>query len=259
MESLLLDSPMGAETPETGVNASILVLGDSIARGVTYDENRGRHALLGRESFCALVAKELRLSVENRSKFGCMSGAALRILEKRLSAGPAPSMVAIEIGGNDCDFDWEAVAAAPGADHSPKASLTEYEQNLTAMIAVARRAGAAPVLFNLPPIDAERYFRFFTGGDEKKAARILEFLGSVGRIYWWHERYNAAAERVAQSTRTPLVMIRGALLHAFDYRAYVSGDGLHPNAAGHQRMAEAVLADIRRYRPGLLARQAPPC
>ncbi len=238
----------------TVVQRPILVVGDSITKGVIFDEKRGRHVLLRGQDFCSLVAAQLKTAVVNLSKFGCVSTAAKDILKDRLQKDPVPpALVALELGGNDCDFDWNAIAAAPEQEHFPKTPLEQYEQTLTDMVTAAYDAGSQPVLFNLPPIDADKYFRYFTGGNQEKACNILKWLGNVGRIYWWHERYNAAAERVAQATKTPLLMIRSALLSAWDYRRYVSGDGMHPNAEGHQRMAEVVLQYIRSYQPNLLA------
>ncbi len=233
----------------------IVVVGDSITKGVSYDECRGRHVILKGQDFCSLVGAQLKSAIENLSKFGCVSGAAMEILIDRLKkpGAPKPALVAFELGGNDCDFDWDAIALAPEREHAPKVSLEEYAQNLTMMIKNVYDAGSQPILLNLPPIDPERYFRFFTGGNEEKAQSILKWLGNVSRIYWWHERYNAAVEWVAQKTGTPLLMIRSALLRDMDYRHYVSGDGLHPNAEGHKRIAQQVMDYVRCYQPALLA------
>lgn len=251
-QALVLDQALEQAAVADAPEAAIWVVGDSITKGVTFDEGRGRHILLKGQDFCSLVGQKLKAAVQNFSKFGCVSTAARATLEERLKTQQPPALVALELGGNDCDFDWEAIAKDPKAQHAPKTSLEAYEQNLTAMIRSIYAAGSQPVLFNLPPIDADRYFRYFTGGDGEKGCRILQWLGSIGRIYWWHERYNATAERVAQQTRTPLLMIRSALLSAFDYRTFVSGDGMHPNAEGHRRMADAVLEYIKAYRPGML-------
>lgn len=231
---------------------STLIIGDSITKGVCYDDTRHRHMVL-KEGFCNLAAQKLRLQVENLSRFGCLSAAALETLKTRLVKPALPKLVVIELGGNDCDFDWNAVAEAPESEHEPFTRLEAYEENLTEMIELVQEAGSQAVLMNLPPIDAQRYFRFFTGGDANKQRNVLQWLGEVGRIYWWHERYNAVLERVAQMMRTPLVMIRSALLAADDYRAYVSDDGIHPNQEGHKRMADLVLSYTREFLPQLIA------
>lgn len=230
---------------------SVLVIGDSITKGVYYDEQRGRHALL-KNGFCSLLCERLQLAVENLSRFGCTTQSALQILKSRLQKGPRPALVLLELGGNDCDYHWDDIAKTPEAEHMPFTPLEQYGENLREMVECVKAAGSQPIVCNLPPIDADRYFRFFTGNNADKGAQILKWLGEVGRIYWWHERYNAMAEYIAQLTRTPLIMLRRALLSAYDYRRFVSPDGIHPNAEGHARMAELVLEDVRRFAPSLL-------
>lgn len=238
--------------PELKSNAPILVAGDSISKGVSYDAERGRHVLL-REGFCAQVAKFLKPAVENISRFGCKSGELVHSLRTKFTQqGEKPSLVLLEVGGNDCDFDWDAVARDPLAPHRPNTPLPEYEQNLFEIVTTVQEAGSQPILCDLPPIDADRYFRFFTRGEPERASRILQFLGSVGRIYWWHERYSAAVERVAQATKTPLILLRASMLADEDYRACVSDDGLHPNARGYERLAQTTLSYIQKYAPALL-------
>lgn len=229
----------------------ILVAGDSISKGVSYDAVRGRHVLL-REGFCTQVAQFLKPAVENISRFGCKSGELVSSLRAKLTQGEKPSLVLLEVGGNDCDFDWDAVARDPLSPHQPNTPLPEYEKNLLEIVTTVQEAGSQPILCDLPPIDADRYFRFFTRGEPERASCILQFLGSVGRIYWWHERYNAVVERVAQTTKTPLILLRASMLEDEDYRVCVSDDGLHPNARGHERLAQTTLGYIKKYAPALL-------
>ncbi|MEA4813615.1 MAG: SGNH/GDSL hydrolase family protein, partial [Oscillospiraceae bacterium] len=213
----------------------ILLVGDSIAKGVTYDASRGRY-VLPTENISRLVEKATAFVIENIARFGATVDMAAKDLTRWFKRGsePRPDVVAIEIGGNDCNFDWEAIARDPKAEHLPKTGLEEFERTLEGMIDEVRAENIMPVLCNLPPIDADRYFRYFTGGDADKGERILEWLGSVGRIYWWHERYSVAVEEVAESADVPLINIRGALLREPDYRAFVAADGLHLNEEGQR-------------------------
>ncbi len=235
---------------------NILVAGDSILKGVSYDEKRKRLVLL-KESFCAEAAKLLRPAVENISRFGLKSGELFTLLYEKLqnilkSGEQLPSLVLIEVGGNDCDFDWDAVASEPKAAHFPNTALSEYSKNLERIITLVKDAGSQPVLCNLPPIDADRYFLSISKSEPTRAKRLLEFLGEVGRIYWWHERYSAALSRIAQATRTPLLLFREAILATDDYRKYISGDGLHLNCSGHAALLNTVLEYISQYAPSLL-------
>ncbi|MEL7608763.1 MAG: SGNH/GDSL hydrolase family protein [Bacillota bacterium] len=225
----------------------VLLVGDSIAKGVTYDASRGRY-VLPTENISRLVEKATAFVIENIARFGATVDTAAKDLTRWLKRGgsPRPDVVAIEVGGNDCNFDWEAVARDPKAEHLPKTGIEEFERTLGGMIEEVRAADILPVLCNLPPIDAERYFRYFTGGDPDKGERILEWLGTVGRIYWWHERYSAAVEQVAEAMETPLINVRGALLCEPDYRVFVAADGLHLNEEGQRRVALAVEKYVQR-------------
>lgn len=231
----------------------VLLVGDSIAKGVTYDEFRGRY-VLPQENISRLVEKATAFVVENIARFGATVDMAARDLTRwfKRENSQRPDVVAIEIGGNDCNFDWDAVARDPKAEHLPKTGLEEFERTLEGMIHEVRSEHITPVLCNLPPIDAERYFRYFTGGDAHKGERILQFLGSVGRIYWWHERYSVAVEEVAEAKDVPLINVRGALLREPDYRVFVAADGLHLNEEGQRRVALAVekYVDRRSGRQG---------
>ena len=231
---------------------SILVIGDSISKGAIFDVVRDRPVLL-RESFCNIVAPKLRYPVENISRYGSTSNDVYKSLLSRIKRRSAiPEITAISAGGNDCDFDWEAIAENPAYDHQPKIRLPDYEENLNKIISTVREVGSIPVLFNLPPVDADRYFQLITGGSQEKGSRVLEWLGQIGRIYWWHERYNAAVERVAQLTKTPIILIRNAMLSLDDYRILIGPDGLHPNRQGHRQIADTVLEFISIMRPALL-------
>lgn len=68
--------------------------------------------------------------------------------------------MAIEVGGNDSDFDWERIADQPDFDHQPKTPLHSYIETLQGIVASVRGLDVKPVLINLPPIDADRYFEF---------------------------------------------------------------------------------------------------
>ena len=234
------------EQQKTLAEEKILLVGDSIARGVTYDKNRARHIIL-KDNVAGLVERGCAFAIENIAKFGATIDTAARALYRRLSkAEEPPRAVVIEVGGNDSDFDWEAIAKDPEGKHLPKTTLDDFSATLTEMIESVRRKCIRPVLCNLPPIDADRYFAYFTGGDKEKGAKILRWLGTVGRIYWWHERYNAAVEHVGEVTNTPVINLRRALLQEEDYRIYIAEDGMHPNAAGQQLLAREAIAYVKR-------------
>lgn len=226
---------------------NIVLYGDSIAKGIVYDEEKGRYAKLT-DSFGQLVQRRLNGIVTNAGRFGCViTKGAEKLKQDVLSR--RPDIVLLEFGGNDCDFDWEKIARQPGDLHEPNTDLERYTQTLKDMIRTLKDHGIVPVLMSLPPLDAERYFRWVSKNDDSVAANILTWLGSVSRIYWWHERYNAAIIRVAEEMNTRWIDVRGAFLRAFDYRTYLCADGIHPNEQGHQVIAQELMSYLEsRYR-----------
>ncbi len=233
-------------------DGTILVAGDSIAKGVCYDSNRKRHVLLP-SAFCAQVSKLIKPAVENISRYGYKSGELLNALVESLKKKKEPpALVLLEVGGNDCAYDWDAVAREPLKPHVPNTPLEEYEENLLGMIDAVKQAGSQPILCNLPPIDAEKYFNFISNREPERSMQILKFLGDIGHIYWWHERYSMTVERVAQATGTPLMLLRASMLRDEDYRSCISEDGMHPNETGHQKLTAALLHYIRSYAPAML-------
>ncbi len=138
--------------------------------------------------------------MKNYSRFGSTVTKGQEILSKRLGELKDYDCVALEFGGNDCDYDWAQVAAAPDAEHLPHTPVDAFEKKYTQMIREVRAAGSCPVILSLPPIDGQRYFSWVSRG--LNAANILHYLGDVEHISRWHEMYNVAVFRLASETET---------------------------------------------------------
>ena len=137
----------------------IIVWGDSVAKGVIYDENRGRYCL-SKNSAVKIISETLGVEIVNRSKMGLTANDAVTIMEKDIANGLVGDAAIIEFGGNDCDFDWRAISSAPDSIHIPKTTVELFEEKMKLMINKVREAGMEPYLVTLPPIDSERYFDF---------------------------------------------------------------------------------------------------
>jgi len=219
---------------------SIMVLGDSISRGVVYSEEKKRY-VFSKEGFISSVSRILRVPVHNLSKFGSTVVNGMSLLSEKFSA-LQPDIVLIEYGGNDCDFNWDEVAQRPYAEHMPHATLEVYEKSLINTVSFIKEKGKTPVLMNLPPLDDAAYFKWFTQGNAEKGNRILEWLKDKNRIYWWQEQYSCSVEDAARRTGTRLINIRSEFLKAGDYRDFLCLDGIHPNEKG-QALIKQVLQD----------------
>ena len=217
----------------------VVIYGDSISKGIVFDEKRAKYVFL-KESFGDILRNYFKGAVYAVGKFGntIIGGAEKlqnQVLEKQ------PNIVLLEFGGNDCDFDWEEIAKHPFDNHSPRTDLNVFIDTLKNMIRTLQNNKIVPILMSLPPLDAERYFSWISKQDPFYQENILKWLGTISKIYWWHERYNSAIIDVANETKTQLINVRGSFLKEEDFRKYICVDGIHPNADGHQLIAHEII------------------
>ena len=217
------------------ISDKLFVLGDSIARGVMYDENTSRYTIC-RDTFDQAL-KALGVSVKNLSKPGCTSKAALPILDKCEQSDGA--VMAIEFGGNDSDLVWKEVAETPDEAHKALVPLEEYGNTLKTLISHARGIGMRPVIVTPLPVVADRYFKWISKPLDESA--IMRYLGSCQYIYRWQERYAYAAMEAAREARCPVFDLRSLFLGLRDFESLMSADGIHPNPDGHLFIKNAVL------------------
>ncbi len=230
---------------------SVAIWGDSVMKGVVYDDLKGRYVLLP-ECGADKASKTLGLTLRNRSRMGCTVTKGLQIMKKDLQTGVEGDVALLEFGGNDCDYDWAQVAERPQEQHLPKTPLHTFIAQLREMVRLARQRGMEPVMMSLPPIHAQRYFDFFTR-DGLSRDNILLWLGDIQFIYRWHERYNTAVMRVAQECGCLLADVREAFLGQRHYEDLLCADGIHPNEKGHSLMESVLESFGAAVRPQLAA------
>ena len=222
----------------------VIVWGDSVAKGVIYDEARRRY-VLSPITAVSIAGEQLGLEIVNRSRMGATVAEGERTMKKDLERGLTADMAIIEYGGNDCDFDWSAVSEAPDVMHDPKTPAPIFEAKLRGMVSTAADAGIEPMLVTLPPILSERYFNFIARGD-LNAGNILRWLGDKNHIYRYHERYSALISRIARECGCRLLDLRAEFLALWDAEGLFCFDGIHPNEAGQRFMGEAIVRVIGR-------------
>ena len=216
----------------------VALWGDSIGKGVVYDENRSRYVIL-KENCMTMLSRELGLDVNNHAIMGCTAVEGRR----RLMRDPMiPGGVAvIEFGGNDSDMPWPEISQAPEASYEPKTTVQAFEGALRDMVTDVRQGGMTPLLVTPLPVMAKRYFSWVTRNLNPQT--VLRWLGDVDHIYRWQERYAAAVRDVARQTGAHLIDLRDAFLQVGSVEKYYCVDGIHPNAAGHHLMFDF----IRRF------------
>ncbi len=218
------------------IRKTIGVWGDSVLKGVIFDEIRGTYQLLA-NSCASLVSKKLGFIILNKSRFGCTIDKGRTTLENSLEHGLHCDYILLEYGGNDCDFDWPKVAADPTYPHEPHTPLPQFKQQLQEMIDLLRKNEIEPMLMSLPPISGEGYLNFLAskGLDRQN---LLRFLGDTQQIYRFHESYSLAATGLALKNRCLYAPIREAFLAEHDSPSLLCSDGIHPNEKGHQLMQQ---------------------
>ncbi|MDR0646036.1 MAG: SGNH/GDSL hydrolase family protein [Elusimicrobiota bacterium] len=229
---------------------NISVLGDSILKGVIIDELSGKYKFL-KESAASLFSKTNNVKVINHSKFGCTTEKALRNLPAVLEKAVSSDIILLELGGNDCDFNWEEVCKNPAAEHKPHVMFEDFKRNIALIIEKILDAKKRPVIMTLPPIDSEKYFNWITGNCREKAKRLLSFMGEKSLIYRHQELYASALEKMAFKYNLYIVNVREALLSIPMYSGYLCLDGIHLNEKGQNFIKQVFDSAYRKYTLGL--------
>ena len=216
---------------------NVTVYGDSILRGVRFQD--GRYVI--DHSWENALAETFGLQIINRSRFGNTIGKAMSRIEKDSETRCAGEEYALlELGGNDCDYDWAAVSDAPEAEHECKTPPETFLAYYRRAIRLLKESGRRVILATLPPISSELYLRFLCR-DGLSRENIVRWLGDVEHIYRWQESYSGMVDRLAREERVPVIDLRGAFLR--DQRrpdALLCADGIHPSMQGQSLIFETL-------------------
>lgn len=216
------------------------VLGDSVILGIVYDEAKGKYSIL-RDGPIAEIVRLPDVHVTNMSRMGQTSVQAEKRFRTALQSGYRADVVVVELGGNDCNFDWRGVSDEPLKNHSPLVSLNDFRSSLKSIISLAKTNGITPILSTLPPLAPVKFLDWITR-EGLSRANILSFLGDVSRIYRWQELYSLEATMVALEAGVKLMPLRDVLLAEKEYQKNICPDGIHPNAQG-QRLIKAAIGE----------------
>ena len=209
---------------------TIYVYGDSIMKATSPDADLKYHFHISDylEKFSKLPVK-----IVNRAKFGAYAEKGLSIVESDMKKGVKCDIALLEYGGNDCNFDWAAIAEDPDGHHDPKTLLDNFVSLMKTMAEKLISNGIKPVMMTLPPIDSQRYFRFITRNGEN-GDNILKWLGDVNRIYRYQEMYSNAVEKLAYNMGVTCIDMRSYILPDPRFKDLISEDGIHPSKAGYE-------------------------
>lgn len=214
------------------------IFGTSIMKATLLD-TKTQHYRFTAPALMEKFQRQFPVTLQNFSKFGCTIEKGLRVLQSRLNGLTPHSAVILEYGGNDCDFAWPEIAAAPESEHAPHTPLPRFTQLYRQMIQTVRSHQLVPILTTLPPIDAERYFAWFTTKYQLDPQRVLRWLGDVQMIYRYQELYSESVLKLSYELQCPVVDVRAAFLDKRHYKELLCEDGIHPNEQGYQLLYQA--------------------
>ena len=226
---------------------NLCVFGDSVAKGVVYDESSNKYAF-AKENFVSLFCEDSDVTYSNYSKFGCTVTKGEKIVSLHPKSIADADFTVLEFGGNDSDFKWDEISNDPETHHDPKTPVSVFIETYKRIIGKVKAAGGKPVMLNLPPLDSKRYFAWISKG--LNAANILKWLGGSRHfIYRYHEMYNVQVHRIAALLSVPIIDIRSAFLSESNYSEYLCADGIHPNEKGHRLISQAIKSIVSAKLP----------
>ncbi len=208
----------------------IYIYGDSIMKATVPDEDFHYHFHLNQ---VMQPYEDLPVEIVNRAKMGATVTKGQSLLEHDLERGLDARYALLAFGGNDCDFDWSAVAAEPKKEHLPHTDLPHFLQTLTSMVERLKQQGIQPVLMTLPPIDAVKYLDFICR-DGLSKDKILSWLGDCQMIYRFQEMYSDAVGKLADKLQLPLLDVRTEFLGNHNFWRMNARDGIHLTDEGYQ-------------------------
>lgn len=220
-----------------------LAYGDSITKGIIYDNERSKYAIL-KESFTNIIENNMKGTVYNAGKFG---NTILRGMSKMYNdvIKKSPDIVLLEFGGNDCDYKWDDIAKNSDIEYRPNTDISTFRETLLKMIDTLKDNHILPVLMTLPPLDPLKYFKWITKGDSFAERNILQWLGTKERLFTWHNSYSKMIGKVARETNTAIIDVRTEFLKYTDYSRFLCKDGIHPNVEGQSLIAKVILKYIK--------------
>ena len=219
----------------------VTVYGDSIFKGVLLEG--GKYVV--NRVWENRLADRFHLTIQNCARFGCTIQKILPVIRRdSAEKHPEPEYAVLELGGNDCDYDWSKISADPDAEYDCKTPPKEFLARYREAVALIRSSGRIPVLMTLPPIHSERYLRFICRNGLSRQ-NILHWLGDVDAIYRWQDRYSDMVGLVAQEEKVRLIDLRKAFpTDPRELEPLLCDDGIHPSRLGQKLIFDTLCASI---------------
>lgn len=220
--------------------AKLIIIGDSILKGVIYSDNAKKYKL---DPLRFGDLEKDGIETKNYSKMGATVRYAEKAVCSRLDSADEQTAVLLEFGGNDCDYNWKEISENPDGVHYPNTDIKDFLEIYKNAVNYARDKGAKVIISNLVPIDADKYMNRLSNGLNYN--NILKWLGDVSVLYRWQEYYNSLAETIAQELSCRLIDLRSAFLKSHEYKNLFCSDGIHPTETGHRIIENIIQSSVR--------------
>lgn len=211
------------------LQASVAIFGDSILKGVLYRD--GKYQV--NHSWERLFSESFSVPLLNHSRFGNTVQKVLPSLKRFCSSPPATREYALlELGGNDCDYDWASVAAMPEGRHFCKTPPETFVSSYREAISFLRESGRIPVAVTLPPILPRRYLNYICSKGLSRTT-IMQWLGREEEIARWQETYSSLVYQIAREEQIPVLDLRRSFpQNRLELDSLIGPDGIHPSLSG---------------------------
>ncbi|MBE6563217.1 MAG: SGNH/GDSL hydrolase family protein [Ruminococcaceae bacterium] len=212
------------------------IYGDSILRGVMYDEESASYKL--RDGYKLECFSSRGIEIRNNSRIGATIEKGKDALERKLQDCDSSTLVILEYGGNDCDYEWKNVSDAPLAEHTPHIEPQKFIDTYKQAIATAMKKGATVAITSLVPIDSGKYMKWISRN--LSYDNILNWLGDESMLFRWQEYYSHLVESIARELKCEFIDLRREFLLSHSFPKLLCADGIHPTQAGHELIEKAL-------------------
>ncbi|WP_433750937.1 SGNH/GDSL hydrolase family protein [Falsibacillus pallidus] len=222
----------------------MICLGDSITRGVSFTGGRLR---IMKENYPSLLQQNFvqtgkeQIEIINKGVFNDNSDSLIKRVDKDVIL-EQPDFALLNIGGNDCDFNWGKVAEEPDSPHEPTVPIERYLKNVSQLIDTLKTADITPIVLTLPPLDPVRYYKNIAS---RFGTSISHWINTVGGIEHWHGSYNRSLNMLLdQMDSIKRIDVRSYIKKAGDLASLISDDGIHLTKKGYKVMSDAIFAEL---------------
>ena len=222
--------------------AQILVFGDSILKGVRY-ENGGYYV---EHDWQRAFSEKFGVGIENYSRFGNTIGKAIQVLRRTCEKQAEGREIALlELGGNDCDYDWPKISANPEGVYHCRTIPEHFAASYREAISLLRSSGREPVALTLPPILPDRYLNYLCSRGASRE-NLLKWLGSAEDLSMWQHTYSCLVRQIAREETVRLIDLRLKYpTEARDLEPLIGPARIHPSASGQKLIFDVLCDDAR--------------